>query len=523
MTARRHDPGPARPVVLLTLFLLAIATVPAVAQGTEPGISPAPSAAPSTPGASPDQPSAPPDACIEPEASAEPLVEETLSMPEDFRIALFDGVWQGIRDYYVDPETNGLDWDAIGDEYAPLVIATDNAHEVYELLAEMVGRLEDPYTNFYSPDELGVPEVVDPSYGGIGALLDNAAGEDVDGLRLVYVFPDSPAAQAGLAARDRIVAVRGDACVRIADIRGPEGTDVTITVASPGQAPRDVTLTRRRVDPTILPEAQRLPADPRVGYLRVIALSEQVAIDGITEALRDFVADDPIEALVIDLRASNQGAPLVMTELLRTFVSGDVGEFHARVGNEPIDLEPSDLADDYAGMPVVVLVDEQSEAEAEQAAAILQDQGRATIVGAQTLGQTHGAQTVDFADGSLLQIVSFGFQLPDGRTLEGTGVTPDVVVTADWLDYPEADDPYLLEALRVIDAALAEPPASASAAPEATLEVASGSPAGSAVPASPSSSPLEAETSSASAAPSSTTAGVASASVAPAPSEAPAG
>ena len=98
-------------------------------------------------------------------------------------------------------------------------------------------------------------------------------------------------------------------------------------------------------------------------------------------------------------------------------------------------------------------MDEASEADAEQLAAILQDQGRATVVGAQTSGQTHGAQTVDFPDGSLLQVVTFGFQLPDGRTLEGQGVTPDVEVDADWLDYPEAEDPGILAALEVIEAA----------------------------------------------------------------------
>ena len=134
-------------------------------------------------------------------------------------------------------------------------------------------------------------------------------------------------------------------------------------------------------------------------------------------------------------------------------MSGDVGAFHFRSGTEPIEIEPSDLADDYADVPVVVLVDEATEADAEQFAAILQDQGRASVVGTQTSGQTHGAQTVDFADGSLLQVVTFGFQLPDGRTLEGQGVTPDVEVTADWLDYPESEDPGILAALEVIESA----------------------------------------------------------------------
>ena len=154
----------------------------------------------------------------------------------------------------------------------------------------------------------------------------------------------------------------------------------------------------------------------------------------------------------------------MVIETLAAFVDGEVGEFHSRVGNEPIEIEPNDLADDYADIPLVVLVDEDTEADAEQLAAILQDQGRATIVGTQTSGQTHGTTTVDFADGSLLQIVSFGFQLPDGETLEGLGVTPDVVVEADWLSYPEAEDPFLLAALEVIGA---ERVAAASAAPAA--------------------------------------------------------
>jgi carboxyl-terminal processing protease len=452
-------------VTLLTLAaVLPAGAAPTVAQDASPG--PAASPAAVSPGAAASPGAAIPspvpfasDACVEPEASLAPVAEETLSMPEEFRIGLFDGVWQGIRDAYVDPDTNGLDWEAIGDEYAPLVIATDNAYEVYELLGEMVALLEDPYTGFFSPEDLGDPEAVDPSYGGIGALVDTgAAGEGSEGLRITYVFDGGSAKEAGIRPRDRVVAVAGDPCARVADIRGPEGTSITVTVVSPGQEPREVSLERRRIEPLILPEARRLEAAPGVGYLRVISLSGQEAIDAIEQALTRFVRDEPLEGLVIDLRGSNQGAPGVILEALRPFASGDVGAFHFRSGSEPIEIEPSDLADDYAGVPVVVLVDEDTEADAEQLAAILQDQDRATVVGAKTSGQTHGAQTVDFADGSLLQVVTYGFQLPDGRTLEGQGVTPDVEVTADWLDYPEAEDPGILAALEVIESPTAESP-----------------------------------------------------------------
>jgi carboxyl-terminal processing protease len=441
--------------VAVSASLVLGALVPAVgqdspAQSPSPTISPAASASPSA-GASP-APGAVVAACVEPEASAAPVVDEALSIPEEFRIALFNGVWEGIRDAYVDPETNGLDWEAIGDEYALLVIATDNAHEVYELLREMVALLDDPFTAFFAPEDLGDPEApVDPTYAGIGALVDSGATEgDEDGLRILYVFDGSSAQDAGLGPRDRIVAVNGDPCARIADIRGPAGTPVDLTVISPGQDPRVVTLERRRIDPLILPEARRLETAPGVGYLRVIALSGEETVDAIEQALTRL-AREPLNGLIVDLRGSNQGAPGVILEFLRAFVTGEVGAFHFRTGSEPIEIEPNDLADEYAGVPVVVLVDEDTEADAEQLAAILQDQGRAVVVGTQTSGQTHGAQTVDFADGSLLQVVTFGFQLPDGRTLEGQGVTPDVQVSGDWLDYPEAEDPGILAALEVIE------------------------------------------------------------------------
>ncbi len=370
----------------------------------------------------------------------------------------------------MDPGTNGLDWEAIGDEYAPLVIATDNAHEVYQLLGEMVALLEDSFTAYFAPEDLGDPATFDPSYGGIGALLDtSAAGEDSPGLRIVYVFEGGSARDAGIRARDSIVAVEGDSCVRIVDIRGPEGTDVTLTVVTPGDEPREVSLERRSINPLILPEVRRLEADPAVGYLQVLALSGREAIDGIEQALTTLLRDEPLEGLILDLRASNQGAPLVVIEALAAFVEGEVGEYHSRLGNEPITIEPNDLADDYADIPLVVLVDEDTEADAEQLAAILQDQGRATIVGTPTSGKTHGTTTVDFADGSLLQIVSFGFQLPSGETLEGVGVTPDMVVEADWLSYPESEDPFLLAALEAIDAARAAA-ASAAPAPDASME-----------------------------------------------------
>jgi carboxyl-terminal processing protease len=399
-------------------------------------------------------------ACVEPDASAEPFGGGPLSMPEVFRIQLFDGVWQGIRDFYVDPEVNGLDWDAIGDEYGRLIVGTNDTDVVYELLAEMVEMLDDPYTNFFAPEELADAGSFDPTYGGIGALLDTStAGQGTDGLRIIYVFEEGSALESGIRARDRIVAVDGESCARIADIRGPEGTDVTLTVISPGEEARDIVVPRRRISPLILPDAHRLENDPGIGYLRLNSLSGQETIDAAEQALTLWVRDEPIEGLILDVRATDQGAPGVILEILDSFVEGEVGAFHARLGDEAIDIEPDDLASDYASIPIVVLVDADSEAEAEQLAAILQDQDRALVIGSETAGETHGANNVDFPDGSLLQIVSFGFRLPDGEVLEGQGITPDITIDDDWLSFSEAEDPAIAAAVEALRSGLATTPA----------------------------------------------------------------
>jgi carboxyl-terminal processing protease len=461
MSAPRRSTAPrtatgSGPIVtgFLVAALLALPAGVVLAQSPDPSASPVPSL---TPDASPA--AASPGTCVEPEASAPPLPPDALNVPEEMRIALFENVWTGIRDFYIDPELNGLDWDAIGDEYAPLIIQTDDAFQVYALLAEMVELLEDPYTRFLSPADLGDPAAVDPTYVGIGALVDSsAASEDSEGLRILYVFQGASARDAGIEARDRVIAVNGDPCARIADIRGPEGTEVTLTVVSPGEEPRDVVVERRRIDPLTLPEARRLGDEQEVGYLRVPGLAGQPVIDAVNEALTGFVdMDAPIESLILDVRSTNVGAPGVVVELLRPFVAGEVGAFHTRVGDEPIVIEPDPIAERYATVPIAVLVDGASEAEAEQLAAILQDQGRATIIGQQTVGETHTTNSANLPDGSILQIVSVGFRLPDGDTLEGVGVTPDIAVEEDWLDFAEEQDPFILAALDHL--ATAEPPA----------------------------------------------------------------
>jgi C-terminal peptidase prc len=395
---------------------------------------------------------APTEACPQPDAAAPPQPDAPLVMPEDYRIALFDAVWETVSELYVVPDFNGTDWGAIREEYQPYLLQTENAWEVYSLLEEMVGKLEDPASRFLSALAIEAQSNQDPNYVGIGTLVDTQTSiSEGQGLRVLYVFPGSGAEEAGLQSRDRILAVNGDPCPRIDIIRGEEGTEVDLLVASPQEEPRALSVERRRIDPTIVPAAQRVPGREDIGYLRLVSLAGADTVAAIEAAITGLLAEGPLGGLVVDLRSTTLGAQPVTTGVLGEFLDGEVASQYTRVGDVPLEITAGELHEELAGVPVVVLLDETSAGGSEQFGAIMQAQDRAQVVGQQTAGQSWEVRDIPYPDGSVLQLAVAGLELPDGTQLEGNGVTPDIAVEEDWLDYPPESDPYLLEALELID------------------------------------------------------------------------
>ena len=107
-----------------------------------------------------------------PSAVPERTPDAPLLMPEQSRLDLFDAVWGNINEGYLDPSFNGVDWAAIGDEYAPYFLQTENAWEVYDLVEEMVGLLGDDDVVFVNPLLLESLPAAETNYTGIGTLLD---------------------------------------------------------------------------------------------------------------------------------------------------------------------------------------------------------------------------------------------------------------------------------------------------------------------------------------------------------------
>ncbi len=394
-------------------------------------------------------------ASVAPQPMAYPLsaavpAETTLALgnklPLATRQALFDEVWRTVNDNYLYPDFHGVDWQAVRQEFAPQIEAAGTNEEFYGLLTAMVQRLGDDHSRFLAPSAARQEDVLTSGKEeqvGIGVLL-VASSEDA---WVQAVFPNSPAAAVGMRPRDRIIAVDGHPFTSQDEIHGPAGSQVRLTVVRPGGKPRDLLLTRRPVSGRIEPQASRLDGD--IGYLSIPTLWVNDMADQVSGALTTMVAERPLRGLILDLRGNPGGWQPVLYSVLSHFVQGETGVFFSRQQTRPV-MVSNGPGPDLQGLPLVVLVDSGTASYAEVLAAILQQEANATVVGMPSAGNTETIYVYELATGARLWVAQEGFRLPNGASLEGTGVAPDLLLTLDWTRYSEADDPHINAALKLL-------------------------------------------------------------------------
>ncbi len=362
------------------------------------------------------------------------------------RQQLFDEVWHTIDEHYLYPDFRGVDWQAVRDEFAPQVETTLSNASFYALLDAMVQRLNDQHSRFLAPSDADQEDAFSSGHTaqvGIGVLTMPAS----DGELIQMVFPDSPAALAGLRPRDRIIEIDGLPYNAGKDIEGPEGTQVQLTVWRPGATLHQVTLTRRAVEGRIGPTLRRLEGD--IAYLSITTLWVNDMAEQVSTGLTAMVAERPLRGLILDLRGNPGGWRSVLTELLSHFVRDNVGAFFSKQGDMPL-IIGAGRGPDLRNLPLAVLIDSGTASYAELLAGILQAEVGACVVGEPSAGNTETIYAYELSGGARLWVAQEGFRLRNGVNLEGRGVQPNVLVNQDWTRYSEEEDPGIRTALRLL-------------------------------------------------------------------------
>ena len=356
------------------------------------------------------------------------------------REEVFEEVWETINEKYFNPSFNGVNWKAMREHYRPLVGAAKNDDEFYATMKKMVGELHDAHTRVHTPRERREREQLKAV--SVGVSISEVEGQVV----VTGVEPDSQASRAGvetglivLTIDDKPVAQRikeaqarigGTSTERAERLRlyhqlleGEPGTTVKLGLERADETPLDVTLTRLTVSDNARVTSRRLPSG--YGYIKLTLWKSPVH----KEFKRQLESLKDAPGLIIDLRGNPGGEANEVMKIAGLFFNSRVpfGQFVSRSGRAITMFTERD-EDCYKGT-LVILVNEGSGSGSELFSGVMQENGRAVIVGRQSCGCVLGiTRFKKLEGGSELAVSELRYISPRGQKFEGTGVLPDKAV-----------------------------------------------------------------------------------------------
>ncbi len=290
----------------------------------------------------------------------------------------------------------------------------------------------DPHSSYMDAKEF--KEMMVQTRGEFGGLGMQVTMED-GAVKVVSPIDDTPAAKAGVMPGDLIVAIDN---VPVSDmtlsqavdkLRGPIGSKVTLTMRRQGAQPFELTLTR--ADIKVDPVKSKL-VDGNIGYIRISTFSERAgsALDAAVKALK-AKSKDHLAGVVLDLRNNPGGLLDEAVAVANIFIpKGEIVSIKGRVASDTRHYNASSGKDLVPpGVPMVVLVNGGSASASEIVAGALQDTHRAVIMGTRSFGKGSVQTVLPVKEsGGAIRLTTALYYTPSGRSIQGTGVTPDVVV-----------------------------------------------------------------------------------------------
>ena len=307
---------------------------------------------------------------------------------------------------------------------------TDAAALENGIYSGMIASLNDPYSAYYSAEELEEMEQdVEGIYFGIGAYvgIDTATSLPV----ISGVIEGTPAEEADLRDGDLIYMVDDtltqgmDTTEVVSLIRGEENTSVHLTLIREGEEDYvEVDVTRRQVEsPTV--EYEML--DNNIAYIQITEF-DQVTIDQFTEALAVCKGSD-MEGLILDLRSNPGGSLNAVCEIARKILpKGLIVYTEDKYGAKE---ELTCDGNNEIQVPMVVLVNDYSASASEILAGAIQDYGKGILMGTQTYGKGIVQRVIALSDGSAVKLTISHYYTPNGRNIHEVGIEPDVIVEFD--------------------------------------------------------------------------------------------
>ncbi len=313
----------------------------------------------------------------------------------------------------------------------------------------MIEASGDVHAAYYDAEEYKALQArQNGTYGGIGAVV------TIDDGQLIVIAPieGTPAERGGIKPRDKILEIDGESTVGLTleeaaiKIQGELGTQVTLLVLHEGEeSPVTLVFTREEVNvPSVYEEV--LPE--KIAYVRITSFSTRTDSE-LVSALENVLGED-VKGIILDLRNNPGGTLDAAVSVASQFLEdGQVlYSLDSKGDRETWEVRDGGLATD---LPLAVLVNGSSASASEVVSGAIQDQERGVLIGTQTFGKGSINHYRELSDGSAVYISIARWYTPNGRQIEGNGLTPDIVVEMTEQDIEEGKDPQFDKAIEYIE------------------------------------------------------------------------
>ncbi len=287
----------------------------------------------------------------------------------------------------------------------------------------------DTYSAYLTPDQLNdVYAQIEGNFVGLGVEL---KAQD-NSLAIVRVITGSPAEEAGVRTGDHIMAVDHQSTASMSTdqaanmLQGADGSTVTLTLAAPGQPPRDLTMRRRVVEVPSIDQISIIDKQNGVGYFRLTCFQKTTARS--LDAALWKLHREGMKSLIVDVRGNPGGLLVSAVEVVDRFV--DRGVIVSTRGRSPQeDFTYSAHEQSKWEMPLVVIVDQDSASAAEIFAGAIRDHQRGTIIGVKSYGKGSVQGIFPLEESSAgIRLTTAKFYSPMGHPYSQVGVDPDIIV-----------------------------------------------------------------------------------------------
>lgn len=356
-----------------------------------------------------------------------------------------------------------------GNENAVIANTDDDVYRNIELFTEVLRQVEENYVEPQDPKKLiegaikGMMESLDPhstymtkeenddlrietqgSFTGVGMQI--TVRDNI--LTVIAPIEDTPAFNAGIKAGDKILKIDEKTTLDMTSseavklIRGPKGSSIKLTISRKDVDKPLVFNIIRDVIPLQSVRKYRLEND--IGYVRITNFQGNTT-DELLEALDKLEKEGPVKGLILDLRDNPGGLLTQAIGVSDVFLeSGIIVSTKGRISEQDM-VESATKSPSDRTYPMVVVVSGGSASASEIVAGALQDNKRALILGTRTFGKGSVQTILPLSDGSGLRLTTARYYTPSGRSIQVSGIEPDIVLEYNPLPEKEEEEaPHLL-------------------------------------------------------------------------------